>query len=138
MYSILSFDYNVDYLKGNKNSAKLEDIVMPEQKIQELKTQEVHKIFQSKSSAHAFLDLRRPDELNKGVIPGALTIRLHDLGAELPRLDADKTYVLVCHQGFRSEMGCQEMLKAGFKVINYVDGMADWYAQNLPLEYPNP
>lgn len=108
---------------------------MSQQNTQQLKTPEVYALFQSQTNDLVFLDIRRPEEVAKGTIPGAQTIRLGDLKEAMKTLDRSKAYVVICHSGFRSDMACKDLFKAGFeRLSNYVDGMKDWYALGYPTE----
>src|SRR5205807_3518409 len=50
------------------------------------------------------LDVRTPDEFNKGHVPGALNINLNDpsFGKKVAELDKSKTYLVHCARGVRS------------------------------------
>ena len=77
--------------------------------IQELSIEEVYQIFQDSPSDKIFLDVRRPEEWQEGVIPGAVKIRLNNLAENLSKLDKAKQYIVLCRSGFRSEIACRDM-----------------------------
>ncbi len=77
------------------------------------------------------LDVRTPQEVAQGVIPGAVNINLYDpdFEAKLDQLDKDKTYLVYCRSGHRSSIAAGKMLKKGFgKIYNLQGGYNAWSA----------
>ncbi|SDX57070.1 rhodanese-like domain-containing protein [Hymenobacter psychrophilus] len=67
------------------------------------------------------LDVRTPEEYATGHLAGAgnLDFRAPDLGAQLQQLDRNKTYVLYCASGNRSNKTAMLMQEKGFlHVVN--------------------
>lgn len=63
------------------------------------------------------IDVRTPEEYESGHSPGSINIPLQYLVNELNRLDPNKTLLLCCKSGARSEKAL-ELLKAhGFKNV---------------------
>lgn len=76
------------------------------------------------------LDVRTPEEFNRGAIPGALNldIRSEDFTEQLEDLDKDKPVILYCQSGFRSNKAAGILLSLGFtQVLDYKGGYSDWY-----------
>jgi phage shock protein E len=96
-------------------------------------------VFKSKMdslSGEVLLDLRTPDELTKGVIPGAVNLDYFrkDFEAAIGRLDKDKTYFIYCAVGGRSTETGVLMSRLGFKhVYNLKDGFTGWKKQKMPV-----
>jgi rhodanese-related sulfurtransferase len=70
------------------------------------------------------VDVREPDEVAAGTLPGALNIPLGDLQARLGELDQARPVVLLCRSGGRSTMAAEMLTGAGFDdVVNLAGGM---------------
>lgn len=83
------------------------------------------------------LDLRTPDELKKGVIPGAVNLDYFQLDFEkqISLLDKDKVYFIYCAVGGRSGETMALMSKLNFeKVYNLKEGFEGWKKRKLPIE----
>ena len=75
------------------------------------------------------LDVRTPEEFERGAIPGAinLDIRSAEFKEQLEDLDIDKPVILYCQSGFRSNKAAGILLSLGFtKVLDYKGGYSDW------------
>jgi rhodanese-related sulfurtransferase len=96
----------------------------------------IYKRFRKLDANEVWIDVRRPDEWAEGFIPGVKKIMLADLEAQLPDLDPEKTYVLVCRSGNRSNQAAELMATKGFeKLVNFSGGMLSWYQANYALAY---
>lgn len=83
------------------------------------------------------VDLRTPDELKQGKIPGATVIDYFgaDFEPALQKLDKNKVYLLYCAGGGRSGDTAELMSKMGFKkVYNLESGFNAWVKQKMPVE----
>ncbi len=83
------------------------------------------------------VDLRTPDELKQGKIPGAIVIDYFgaDFESAIQRLDKNKTYLLYCASGGRSGETSELMEKMGFrKVYNLESGFRGWVKARMPVE----
>lgn len=102
--------------------------------IQQLNLETVYEWFQNPPADLIFLDVRRPEEWQEGVIPGALKLSLSDLRKQQKTLDKSKTYLLVCRSGNRSQMAAKALEAEGFEHLNnFQGGMMAWYSHNYPL-----
>lgn len=76
------------------------------------------------------LDVRTEDEVNSGVIPGAIHNDIYKgqgFVYKLEELDPTKTYFVYCHAGGRSAQACGIMKQLGFeKVYNLLGGISQW------------
>ena len=71
------------------------------------------------------LDVRRPDEVNKGVIDPSMmhyNFQDGDFKERIAQLDKKETYYVYCHAGGRSAKAVQIMKEMGFKKVYNVDG----------------
>lgn len=84
------------------------------------------------------LDVRTPDEYEKGRIEGAVLIdyRSADFKQAILALDSEKPVVVYCAAGGRST-GASKILKgAGFaKIYNYTGGFSDWKKRGESIAY---
>jgi len=87
---------------------------------------------------YVLIDLRTSDEINsKGMIEGAIQIDFLDKKAEdnIKKLDKNKSYLIYCAGGGRSEDCADLMEKQGFKeVINLEKGFSDWKNKGFDIE----
>lgn len=65
------------------------------------------------------LDVRTPGEIANGKIEGALEldVKSADFETEVAKLDKDKTYLVYCQGGVRSNKACKKMEALGFKEL---------------------
>lgn len=86
------------------------------------------------------IDVRELDETKDGMAKGALFIPLsmmkdkkvewEKIVATLPK---DKTIIVYCRSGRRSDIVGEELIKKGFKVLN-MGGFESWQKAGLPVE----
>jgi rhodanese-related sulfurtransferase len=76
------------------------------------------------------VDVRQPDEYNRGFIAGAVNIPLRELAKNLQALPGiDKDIVLVCNTGHRAAIGMAVLQMLGYKKAKTLDGgMQSWQA----------
>jgi rhodanese-related sulfurtransferase len=76
------------------------------------------------------LDVRTPEEFERGIIPKAINIDIYKGQGFiylLEELDKSKTYYVYCHAGSRSAKACQVMQQLGFeKAFNLLGGISEW------------
>mgnify|MGYP005811660169 CR=1 FL=1 len=94
----------------------------------------------SKSEPDAvILDVRTPEEVSKGVIPGAkqMDFRASDFASNIGSLDKNKTYFVYCKGGGRSSKTIDLMKSAGFKHVHELkDGYDGWVEAGFPVTKP--
>ncbi len=70
------------------------------------------------------VDVREPNEVAAGTLPGAVNIPLGELPARVGELDPSRRVVLLCRSGARSAAAAQALTTAGFTdVVNLSGGM---------------
>lgn len=86
------------------------------------------------------LDVREPEELKEGKVKDAVVIakslmdnNKETWGLEIDKLPKDKTIIVYCRSGRRSEIVGGELVKKGFKVLN-MGGFSTWKSSGLPVE----
>ncbi|MDD5600019.1 MAG: FAD-dependent oxidoreductase, partial [Victivallaceae bacterium] len=72
------------------------------------------------------LDVREPDEVLCGTVPGALTIPLGKIRANLDKLPQDKEITVFCKSGVRAYLAERYLRQQGFKVKNMSGGYTVW------------
>jgi rhodanese-related sulfurtransferase len=80
------------------------------------------------------LDVREPEEVAEGRIPGSVNI---PLGRLLSRLDAvapGTPIVAVCRSGRRSQLAAEALTAAGVTAANLAGGMNAWVADGRPVD----
>ena len=86
---------------------------------------------QLQNDASAFiLDVRTPEEVEEGYIPGATNIDIY-LGQgfmdEIEKLDQSKNYYVYCRSGNRSGQACAILNSIGIEnAYNLEGGFMDW------------
>ncbi|MDP2159475.1 MAG: rhodanese-like domain-containing protein [Flavobacterium sp.] len=84
------------------------------------------------------LDVRTPEEFDRGIIPNAINIDIYKGQGFiylLEELDKSKSYYVYCHAGSRSAKACEVMQQLGFSTTyNLVGGISEWEG---PIVNPN-
>lgn len=83
------------------------------------------------------LDVRTPEEVAQGKIPGASVLNIYDEDFErkLNFMQKDKPIYVYCRSGGRSSQAAKKMSENGFsKVYNLLGGIGAWNKAELPLE----
>ncbi|MEM7271467.1 MAG: rhodanese-like domain-containing protein [Actinomycetota bacterium] len=77
-----------------------------------------------------FVDVREPDEVAAGTLPGTTNIPLSDLPDRIAELDRSQRVVVLCRSGGRSTKAAEFLVASGFSdVINLEGGMLAWEEQ---------
>ncbi len=82
-----------------------------------------------KEDNHVILDVRSPQELAEGSIPGYTMINFFDgdFPEKIEKLDKSKAYLIYCRSGNRSGQACAMMSTKGFqKLYNLEGGIGAW------------
>lgn len=72
------------------------------------------------------IDVREPDEVAEGMIPGAVHISLGEIAESLDEFDKDIAYIMVCRSGGRSGLATETLTGLGYNVTNMLGGMLEW------------
>ncbi len=71
-----------------------------------------------------FIDVREPNEVNAGTLPGTTNIPLGELPGRIEELDQSRRVVLLCRSGGRSTKAAEFLTTLGFTdVVNLKGGM---------------
>ena len=85
------------------------------------------------------LDVRTPEEVSEGIIPGAkvLNFQESDFADRIGKLDKDKTYFVYCKAGGRSSRTVELMKEKGFRHIHELQGgYLEWKDAGYPVKKP--
>jgi rhodanese-related sulfurtransferase len=70
------------------------------------------------------IDVRQPDEVSAGTLPGAVNIPLDELPDRVDELDRTRRVVVLCRSGGRSTKASEFLTASGFgDVVNLSGGM---------------
>jgi rhodanese-related sulfurtransferase len=86
---------------------------------------EVEERLRAGESLH-IIDVREPEEVAAGKIPGAVNIPLGLIEFRMHELDKKKEYILVCRSGGRSGRAGEFLDSRGYRVVNMTGGMLAW------------
>lgn len=86
---------------------------------------EVEERLRAGESLH-IIDVREPEEVVAGKIPGAVNIPLGLIEFRMHELDKNEEYILVCRSGGRSGRAAEFLDSRGYRVINMTGGMLAW------------
>ena len=82
------------------------------------------------------IDVREPEEIEMGAIPGSRAIPLGQLRNALEQLDLKKRYVLACAVGLRGYIAERMLKEKGYTAANLSGGYLTWKAFHQPLRRP--
>ncbi|MFS0559551.1 rhodanese-like domain-containing protein [Terribacillus sp. 179-K 1B1 HS] len=91
-----------------------------------IQPEELDGLIENGTFAYKVIDVREDEEVEQGMIPGAIHIPLQQIPEKLAELPVDGTYVLVCRRGHRSMNAAAFMENQGYDVINMDGGMLEW------------
>ncbi|MGG4406742.1 rhodanese-like domain-containing protein [Geobacillus stearothermophilus] len=86
---------------------------------------EVEERLRAGESLH-IIDVREPEEVAAGKIPGAVNIPLGLIEFRMHELDKNEEYILVCRSSGRSGRAAEFLDSRGYRVINMTGGMLAW------------
>lgn len=99
--------------------------------IQEIDSRELRQM-QHQGEDFALIDVREPEEVRQGTIPGAVAIPRGVLELHVDQVTTDKNKKIVCYcgGGSRSALAAWMLKKMGFKnVISLAGGYRGWQQQ---------
>lgn len=80
----------------------------------------------SEQADFTIIDVREPEEVAEGIIPGALHIPLGELEDRYEELDKTERYVIVCRSGNRSGVVTKFLNSLDYDATNMIGGMLVW------------
>lgn len=80
-------------------------------------------------------DVRSPNEVASGRVPGARHIFVAPFAGQLDELDREKITVTYCRSGYRASIAASILQRKGFRnVINAPGSLMAWNAAGLPVQ----
>ena len=110
------------------------DVVLPQ--VPTVSVEEVKQAIETKESL-VLLDVRTPDEVSRGKLPGAINVPLDELLTKIVSVVPDKkTKIYVyCMSGSRSVYAVDAMIKEGYTNVYHVaNGVLAWRVKKYPVE----
>lgn len=101
----------------------------------EINCQQLHQKMQDPQN-FILLDVRENDEWANGHLPSAMHLPRGILEREIEHLVPNKevSLVLYCAGGYRSALGCESLMKMGYKhVTSLKGGIKAWIHEQLPV-----
>lgn len=98
---------------------------------------DVDELLAAPPSGLVVLDVRTPEEVAAGHLPGQRNIDFYDadFATQLDGLDKDVPYLVYCRSGNRSGTAVQQMRELGFTTIYELEGgVLAWEQAGLTLE----
>src|SRR5215213_8061846 len=91
------------------------------------------------ASGAQVLDVREADEVEQGIIPGAVHIPrgFLEMRAEEQILDKDRPAVIYCAGGIRSAFAAKALQELGYQQpVSLIGGFGAWKSRGLPFDIP--
>lgn len=88
----------------------------------------------SRPGSPVIVDVRAPQEWEKGHVPGARHIFLPDLPSQLGTLSSDRPVVVYCDSGYRASIAASLLQGHGLSVSNVPGSWQAWTKNGLPVE----
>ena len=99
-----------------------------------ISTAELQKRLQT-SEEPFMIDVREHEEVEEGMIPGAVHIRMSEIPAHLETIPKDREVVFICRSGGRSGKVCEYLVANGYSnVTNMTGGMLKWTGEMVSPE----
>ena len=79
------------------------------------------------------VDVRTPAEYAEGHIPDAVNMDVNgaSFAAEIATLDPARPVALYCRSGRRSKLAAEQVVKAGFEVVELDGGILSWTGEKV-------
>lgn len=106
----------------------------------DIKADELKKLIEERKEgkkSFILIDVRTEKEHQEGYVPGTDLNLPHDQIEKLPQLgfsDKEKTIILYCRSGRRSEIAKETLQKMGYKNVINAGGVKDWTERGYKLE----
>ena len=91
-------------------------------------SQDEAKLMMKDDDGHVIVDVRRPDEYEKGHIPGAILIPNESITDTPPEALPDKYQVILiyCRTGRRSKEAAEKLVNMGYVNVYEFGGIEEW------------
>ncbi|MEP1448123.1 MAG: rhodanese-like domain-containing protein [Paraglaciecola sp.] len=89
------------------------------------------------SNSLVIVDVRTPEEFQKGHVPNAINVPLSEIIDDPAILSSskEKSIVLYCRSGYRAGKAAEALIKDGYENLSHLEGdMLAWQEQGLAVE----
>lgn len=100
--------------------------------VAQLPPAEAQALLQERGPAAELLDVREPSEYALVHVQGARHIPMAQVPGRLGELDIQRTYVVMCHHGGRSQRVAEFLAAQGYQAANLAGGIDAWAADLEP------
>ncbi|TNF25344.1 MAG: molybdopterin-synthase adenylyltransferase MoeB [Deltaproteobacteria bacterium] len=106
--------------------------------IREVSVAELRRLQAERGAAVTLIDCREPEEVENGVIAGALVLPRGQLELQIEALVPDRAGVVAvyCATGVRSALAAASLGQLGYDAVNVIGGVEAWKAAGHPLDHP--
>jgi len=105
--------------------------------VKEIEPFELFDELQNGAKQYNLIDIREPNEVAAGTVPGAVHIPMVRLPFQTQQLDPEIPTVMICRSGARSAQACMYLGQQGFEnVYNLRGGIMGWARSGLPAALP--
>lgn len=105
--------------------------------IKEIDARELHDLMQAGSDKVRVIDVRQPQEIMAGTLPGAEAMPMSMVPMRINELKRDEKLVVMCRSGARSAQVCMFLQQQGFdNVHNLRGGIMGWASIGAPMSLP--
>jgi queuine tRNA-ribosyltransferase len=94
---------------------------------------DVDELEQRLADGATLLDVRNPDEYERGHVAGAVLVPLPELPDRLADVPAGDPLLVVCQAGARSQRACELLAEEGRSVVNVTGGTGQWIESGRPV-----
>jgi adenylyltransferase/sulfurtransferase len=103
----------------------------PLHEVDEISATQLQHIIQDANQSICLIDVREPNELLEGQIPGAINIPMNEIPQRLLEIPKSRPVIVFCHLGMRSQYVINFLRNEGYNnLINLSGGIEAW--QTLP------
>ncbi|MCA0986749.1 rhodanese-like domain-containing protein [Guptibacillus algicola] len=93
--------------------------------VEEIAPEKVNDLLSNREKL-SIVDVRGPEEVATGKIPGAYNLPVNEIQTRMTELDKNKQHIIVCQSGGRSSMASMVLKSNGYNVLNMTGGMNEW------------
>lgn len=98
--------------------------------IKEMTVEEVAEILNNNLMC-SIIDVREPDEYEKGTIHGAVHIPLGEIPYRFQEINKNQAHIIICRSGGRSGKATEFLQAQGYDVTNMLGGMLAWEGRSV-------
>ncbi len=94
---------------------------------------DVHELARRRQEGAVVIDVRNPDEYERGHVPGAILMPLGDVPDRIGEVPTDRPVFVVCAMGGRSRKAAEFLAANGVDATNVAGGTVAWIDAGHPV-----